>query len=146
MDTTTGSRNQEVEARKHILCVDDDGDVCDMMTVLLNSEGYNVTTASNMAECIAFVKEGDIDLVILDGSYEDGMGTDLCKDIRAFSSQTPIIFLSGRAYQEDIDNGLAAGAQAYLTKPIEVDLLRKVLTNLLVEQDTYIPSYSPRLP
>src|SRR5512132_1902412 len=102
-----------VVRRKHILCADDNEDTRAMMALLLDMCGYEVTTAGSLAETLPLTKKGGFDLLLLDGWYPDGLGLDLCKQIRAFDARTPIVFLSGLAYPSDIDKGLEAGAQAY---------------------------------
>jgi len=57
----------------------------------------------------------------------DGSGVELCRRVRKFNQQTPIIFYSGLAYEADIRKAFAAGAQAYLVKPVDVtDLIESV--------------------
>jgi CheY-like chemotaxis protein len=123
-----------VERRKHILCADDHEDTRYMMARLLDLYGYEVTTAGSLAEALPLTEKGGFDLLILDGWYGDGLGVDLCKQIRAFDAHTPIVFLSGYAYQSDIDKGMAAGAQAYLTKPLDLDVLEQTIAGLMISQ------------
>ena len=118
------------ERRKHILCADDHEDTRTAMNILLAMSGYQVTTAASITEALPLTKKGGFDLFILDGWYGDGLGVDLCRQIRAFDSQTPILFLSGLAYESDIANGMNAGAQAYLAKPIEIDSLEQTIMRL----------------
>jgi DNA-binding response OmpR family regulator len=118
------------EKRKNILCVDDHEDTRAMMSLLLGMFGYRVTTAASVTEALPLTKGGSFDLFILDGVYPDGLGVDLCRQIRAFDSQTPVLFLSGLARESDIANGMNAGAHAYLAKPIEVDKLKQTIMRL----------------
>jgi two-component system sensor histidine kinase ChiS len=125
------ARNKVMGQEKtHILCVDDDLDTCEMMYALLGSLGYELTWATSVAEGLKLSQRGNFDLIILDGIYPDGTGVELCQRIRSFDTQTPILFCSGKAYEADIENGIRAGAQAYLVKPLEID-------NLLVEVSRY---------
>jgi DNA-binding response OmpR family regulator len=71
--------------------------------------------------------------IILDNRLPDGKGTALCRQIRSFDHRTPIIFYSAAAYQSDIDQALAAGAQLYLTKPTDLERLSAALQQLLSE-------------
>jgi DNA-binding response OmpR family regulator len=57
------------------------------------------------------------DLYLLDTRFPEGSGLELCRQLRKFNSQTPIVFYSGDAYEADKAKGLAAGADAYLVKP-----------------------------
>ena len=112
-----------------ILCVDDNEDTGFMLSHLLGLE-YEVTTATSVAEAIRLVGNERFDLYVLDNRFHDGTGVELCRKIRATDRQTPIIFYSGAAYESDKEAGLAAGAQAYVTKP-EIDELLTTISGLL---------------
>jgi DNA-binding response OmpR family regulator len=122
--------NTAVERRKHILCADDHADTRAMMSVLLEMSGYQVTTADSVNDALSLTGMGGFDLFILDGLYPDGLGVDLCEQIRRFDSHTPILFLSGLARESDIARGMNAGAQAYLTKPADIDVLEQTIMRL----------------
>ena len=104
-------------ARKRILCVDDDKDTRDLMAVLLDYYGYEAVTAASVSDAWVRARSGGLALCILDNWMSDGNGIELCKQIRAFDTATPIMFYSAAGNKTDIDKGLAAGAQAYLLKP-----------------------------
>ena len=119
-----------VEKRKRILCADDHEDTRTMMSLLLGMQGYQVTTTGSLTDALSLTKKGGFDLFILDGWYPDGLGVDLCEQIRRFDSHTPILFLSGLARVSDIAKGMNAGAQAYLTKPVDMDVLEETIAGL----------------
>jgi len=121
-----------VEKHKHILCADDNEDTRTMMALLLEMCGYEVTTAGSLAEILPLTERGGFDLLLLDGLYPDGLGIDLCKQIRAFDTHTPVIFLSAYAYQADVNKGLEAGAQAYIVKPFDFDVLTQTIKQLVL--------------
>ena len=121
-----------VERRKHILCADDHEDTRAMMSHLLDLWGYQVVTAGSVAETISLTEKSGFDMLILSGWYGDGLGLDLCKQIRAFDARTPIVFISAYAYQADIQKGLESGAQAYLTKPFEFDVLEQTIEQFIL--------------
>src|SRR5215216_2451210 len=87
-----------------------------MMSALLSMSGYQVITTGSLNDALSLTKKGGFDLFILDGMYPDGLGVDLCEQIRRFDSHTPILFFSGLAFESDIAKGMSAGAQAYLFK------------------------------
>ena len=111
---------------KHILCLDGDADTCFMMEKLMQVFGYEVTTARSVIEAQAAIETRKFNLLIL-----DGIGLEWCKRVRANNINTPILFLSGKAYQSDIDNGMHAGAQAYLTKPVEIETLEQTISQFI---------------
>ena len=120
------------EARKRILCVDDHEDTRDMMRFLLGTYGYEPVIASSVPDALEHVRSGGLALCILDHWLTEGNGTELCRQIRAFDSQTPIRFYSGAGYTADIQKGLDAGAQAYLVKP-DFDHLKPTIDRLIDE-------------
>jgi len=118
-------------ARKRILCVDDDSDTQEMMNCLLDSYGYEAVIAASLSDALERAKSGGIDLCILDHWItEKSNGINLCKQIRAFDSEMPIMFYSGAAYKVDIQKGMDAGAQAYLVKP-DFDHLKETIDRLV---------------
>jgi len=106
-----------------ILCVDDDKDTRDMMTSLLGLEGYEVVQARNVAEGLALAVSDNLALILLDWVFADGTGIELCKMIRRTSAAAPILFYSGMALKDDIDNALSAGAQGFMVKPVDFEVL-----------------------
>ena len=106
-----------------ILCVDDDKDTRDLMAVLLGLEGYEVVQARNVAEGLELAVSDNFSLILLDWVFADGTGVELCKMIRRTSAAAPILFYSGMALKDDIENALSAGAQGFLVKPVDVEVL-----------------------
>lgn len=113
--------------KPHILIIEDDEDTRFVYSVLLQIEGYYATNVGTIAEGLARAFSTDYDLIIMDARLPDGDGVELCSQIRSFNRITPIMFVSAAAYQKDVERGMKAGAQAYLTKPAGADeLLEKV--------------------
>lgn len=102
---------------KKVLCVDDDQDTCEMMTILLGQSGYEAVQAKTAYDGLMLSREGGFDLIILDWKLEDGTGIELCQMIRTFDPKTPILFYSGAAYQDEVEKAMKVGAQGYLVKP-----------------------------
>jgi CheY-like chemotaxis protein len=100
-----------------ILYADDSEDVRLMLRLLLGGEGIELRTAATAAEALRLAREERFDLVMLDNRFPDGDGCELCREIRQFDRETPILFYSGAAYEKDRLRGLAAGAQGYIVKP-----------------------------
>ncbi len=118
---------------KHILYVEDHEDSRLMLTHLLKNAGYTVSTATSIADGLRKATQRPFDLYILDSRFADGSGVELCSQIRAVDALTPIIFYSSAAYQADRAAGLAAGAQAYLTKPKGIYTIMQTIAELLNE-------------
>lgn len=122
-------------ARKRILCVEDDEDNREMMDALLGAYGYEPVIAKAVPDALETARSGGLALCILDHWIPEGNGVELCRQIRAFDSHTPILFYSGAGYVADIQNGLAAGAQAYLVKP-DFERLFPTIERLIEEADS----------
>lgn len=115
----------------HILIVEDDDDTRFVYGVLLKMEGFAVTQVSTLSDGLGRALSTNYDLIIMDVRLPDGDGVELCKRIRSFNTITPIMFVSAAAYKKDVERGMQAGAQAYVTKPAEADLLIDTVTHLL---------------
>jgi DNA-binding response OmpR family regulator len=119
--------------RKRILCVESHADTCFMLQVLLELTGYAVKTACTVAEALGLAKDQQFDLYLLDYVFPDGTGVQFCQQIRASGQRAPIMFCSGRALAADRQQAMRAGAQLFLTKPIDPDVLEQSIRQLLRE-------------
>lgn len=113
-----------------ILCVEDDADSREVMTLLLEMWGYEVVTANGPTDGLEIAKQGDFALIMLDNWYKNGSGLELCMQIRGFDTNTPIIFYSAAAYEEDVQKAIEAGAQGYLFKPTDIQVLVQTIEEL----------------
>jgi DNA-binding response OmpR family regulator len=123
----------EESMKGRLLCVDDDQDTCDMLTLLLGQAGYEVQYALTVADGFAKARRGGYALILLDWSFEDGTGLDLCRQIRAFDSRTPLLFYTGEIDDRAIRMAFGAGAQGYLIKPVAVDTLLRAIADHVAE-------------
>lgn len=103
-----------------ILIVDDDPELLRLIGVALKRAGYKPIAAQTAEDALNKVRSQAPDLIILDVMLPGVSGIELCRKLRSQSSSTslPIIMLSARAQVEDKIEGLEAGADDYLTKPI----------------------------
>jgi DNA-binding response OmpR family regulator len=102
-----------------------------MVTLMLEAEGFEVSTRQTLADAVKAASEEKFDLYLLDLWLPDGSGMDLCRRIREFDSSTPIAFYSAAAYDGDKEAALQSGAQAYLTKPTDSLSLVESINGLL---------------
>ncbi|QNT70215.1 response regulator [Defluviicoccus vanus] len=110
----------------HILVVDDDAQVRQLIGRLLVEHGYEVTGARDGREMRETLSTRRIDLIVLDLMLPGVSGLDLCRDLRAASS-VPIIMLTARGEDTDRIVGLELGADDYLAKPFNPrELLARV--------------------
>ncbi len=113
-----------------ILMVEDEKDVLRINTRILQRRGYRVLAAASCAEAYALLGEHSPDLLILDIMLPDGSGFDICRNFRK-SSDNPVIFLSGKTSDADKIDGLTQGADYYIPKPYEPEVLLAVVARLL---------------
>ena len=116
----------------HVLSVDDDEEGCEMLSLLLKSHGFEVTCAQSAADAWPKIKAECFDLYLLDAWLPQIDGFELCRQIRQCDAKTPILFYSGAAYDADKQKGMAAGANAYVTKP-DLDGLIETMSGLIAK-------------
>lgn len=114
----------------HILVVDDDLNIRDLLRDYLQSMGYSVSTATGSAQMKQIINTSRIDLVVLDLMLDGEDGLDVARDLRRRDT-VPIIMLSARGGLLDRILGLEMGADDYLPKPFDPrELLAKIKTVL----------------
>lgn len=109
----------------HILVVDDEPDLVELLSVNLLAAGYRVTTAARGRQALAILQKERPDLVILDIMMPEMNGIELTRRLRATPGlgDLPIIMLTARAEEVDQLVGLSVGADDYITKPFSVKVL-----------------------
>lgn len=114
---------------KRILIADDDPVILRLIQVNLELEGYEVLTANNGEEAVAAATAENPDLVILDIMMPRVDGYQACEQLKSSEAtrDIPVIFLSAKAQQGDIEKGKAFGVAAYLTKPFDPTELLEVV-------------------
>jgi DNA-binding response OmpR family regulator len=113
-----------------ILVIDDDSAVTDLLSLLLRSQGFDVTATNSSTEGLNLVRESQPDLVVLDLMMPEIDGWEICKAVRE-SSDVPIIVLSALNDPSMIASVLDSGADDYLTKPTPSRVLVAHINRLL---------------
>ncbi|MES2360741.1 MAG: response regulator [Pseudomonadota bacterium] len=117
-----------MESPTHILVVDDDRDIRQLVSEYLQGNGYRVSAAANGSEMRKLMSDTRVDLVVLDLMLpgEDGLG--LCRDLRARNAtHVPVLMLTARREETDRIIGLEMGADDYLAKPFAArELLARI--------------------
>lgn len=103
----------------HILVVDDEVEVADLLELYLGNEGYQVYKFNQGKEALECVEKQQVDLALLDVMLPDMDGFHICRMIRK-SHYFPIIMLTARVEDVDKINGLMLGADDYITKPFNI--------------------------
>lgn len=118
-------------SRARILFVEDDADTRELVRYVLTRANYEVQLAENAEEGTTLARSTSFDLYLIDNWMPGSSGMELCTRLRAYDADTPILFLSGAAYEKDKREAIAAGAQGYLTKPANIDHLLAEVSRLI---------------
>jgi two-component system CheB/CheR fusion protein len=130
---SVGGDNLEIgEQKPHALVVDDAPDVVEMLAMLLQQSGYEVTTASSAPAALSAAQEGSFDVVVSDIGMPGMSGYDLAEALRALPDYkgVPIIALTGFAMYADRKRAIEAGFNAFLAKPINPPALIELIERL----------------
>jgi len=112
---------------KRILIVDDDEMVLIALNELLRPEGYEVHTSSRGSEALTKLDQDGYDLLMLDVIMPEMNGFELKENYR----ETPIVFLSAKSQDEDRVQGIDAGANLFLSKPISPEKLLGIISDTI---------------
>ncbi len=113
----------------HILVVDDEPDLCEILSFNLETEGYKVTTATSAEEALQLDLTG-FDLLLLDVMMEGMSGFAMARQLKQdeATARIPIIFLTARDAENDIVTGFNLGADDYISKPFSI---REVMVRIM---------------
>lgn len=116
--------------KEKLLLVDDDVEVLELNKHYFSDAGYAVATAHNAKEALSYIKKNTFSCIVLDVMMPEMDGLTLCQKIRN-QSDVPIIFLSGKASENDRIGGLLLGADDYMTKPYSLrELEARIKVNI----------------
>ena len=118
-----------------ILIAEDERDIRDLIAFTLRFAGYEVVGAENGAEAVELATKENPDLILLDVRMPRLTGYDACKAIKANPALTdiPVVFLSAKGQESEIEIGMAAGAEEYLLKPFAPDELTERVGAILAK-------------
>ena len=108
-------------ASMHVLVIDDEPALRQILAAAVSKAGYSVEQASDVAEATAKLARGDVDVALCDIKMPDGNGIDLVRDSRAAGIDTTFIMVTGFASLETAVEALRAGASDFITKPVRYD-------------------------
>jgi DNA-binding response OmpR family regulator len=116
---------------RQVLFVEDTADTRDLVEFSLQGEGFTVVTAQTADEGLALARTKSFALILLDIGLPDKDGLQLCREIRHFDKQTPILFYTAFAELLDHEEAEKAGAQGTLRKPEDTARLGEVARGLI---------------
>lgn len=106
-----------------ILIAEDDANMSKILKLYLQKEGYHVDTTFNGEDTISYLEEHDIDLLLLDWMLPLKNGIEICREIRALYLPIKIIMITAKTTTGDELSGLTAGADDYIRKPFDMNIL-----------------------
>jgi DNA-binding response OmpR family regulator len=122
---------------KRILVAEDEPNIVVSLEFLLKEAGYEVAIARDGAQALSLARTLQPDLIVLDVMLPALNGFDVCRRIRSDhkSKDTKVLMLTARGRDSEVEKGMAAGADAYMTKPFATRELVKVVAELLAAND-----------
>ena len=128
---------------KHILVVEDDPDVCALISEYLSDQGFLVSTAGDGNEMRRVIEQRPVNLILLDVMLPGEDGLSIARSLRAANHAVPIIMLTGRGETIDRIVGLEIGADDYLAKPFHMRELLARVRSVLRRTTTTATERSP---
>jgi CheY-like chemotaxis protein len=119
----------------HILVVDDDEGIVEVIQIVMEGEGYTVRTATN-GDCLQDLADNLPDLILLDVLLSGDDGRDICKSLKSneVTRHVPVIMLSAHSDASKVAD--AGGADDFLEKPFDVDRLIEIVAKHLARSST----------
>jgi len=117
---------------RHILVVDDESQIRELLAVYLARQGFRVSTAASSAETMRLVKQSPIDLVVLDIGLADEDGLKLLSRIKAQHPDLRVVMLTGMGFVEELlQEANQNGADGYVSKVLPLDELLLAIQRIL---------------
>ena len=118
-------------ALEKVLVVDDDPNICDVLRMYLENEGYSVILAYDGEEALVKFNALKPDIILLDVMLPKMNGFDVCRALRTEGDNVPVLILTAREEEADKVLGLEIGADDYITKPFSMrELIARVGANI----------------
>jgi DNA-binding response OmpR family regulator len=119
----------------HILVAEDERDIRELINLSLMFAGHTVTLAANGEEAFKLAQQANPkpDLIMMDVRMPKMTGYEACRSIREIAAykDTPIVFLTAKGQDEEVNQGIDAGATAYILKPFSPDDLTRRVGDIL---------------
>jgi DNA-binding NtrC family response regulator len=110
--------------KQHILIVDDEAPIRDLLSSYFKKHGYEVSSASSAPEAFSALDDKQIQLVILDVLLADTDGLEVLSDIKASRPNLPVIIMTGIGFDEELlQEAIQKGASGYISKTLPLDQL-----------------------
>jgi two-component system response regulator HydG len=123
----------ERKKRKKILVVDDDNIHCFMLNSTLSRWGYKISTAEDGLTAIEKVQKQIFDLVLMDIRMPRVSGLEALVEIKSYNPSLPVILMTAYVAEENVAEARKRGASDFLTKPFDMDELKKAIGRALTK-------------
>ncbi|MFK4100129.1 response regulator transcription factor [Streptomyces sp. NPDC019531] len=116
-----------------VLIADDDSDIRDLVAFKLTQSGHEVTVVEDGMAALKAAREQPVDLALLDIRMPGMSGLDVCRELRSApeTATLPVIMITARSQEGDVEVGFAAGADDYIIKPFSPRELSSRVTAVL---------------
>lgn len=117
----------------NILVAEDERDIRELITFTLTFAGHTIIPAANGAEAVEKAVASKPDLIMLDVRMPKLTGYEACRQLKGMDEfkETPVVFLSAKGQDDEVQTGIEAGAVAYILKPFAPDELTKRVAEIL---------------
>ncbi len=120
---------------KKILVAEDDHDIRELIVLTLEFSGFDVESAEDGAAAVKLAQahQGQFDLILMDVRMPNMTGYDACRHLKGLdlTKHIPIVFLSAKGQEAEVQTGLEAGAEQYILKPFSPDDLISTVNRIL---------------
>ena len=114
---------------KHVLIIDDEPDICELIEITLARMGLNSRSAMNVADALNLIEAEHFDLCLTDMRLPDGDGIEMVKYVQKNHPNIPIAVITAHGNMELAVNALKAGAFDFVSKPVDIQILRNLVSS-----------------
>lgn len=117
------SSTSDTPRSQHVLVVEDEDPIRELVSTALRFKGFEVTTAATGRDALAEARNATFDLLVLDVNLPDVDGFEICRKLRSDGNLVPVVFLTARDDPADLRTGFTGGGDDYITKPFSLEEL-----------------------
>ena len=114
---------------KHVLIIDDEPDICELIEITLSRMGLNSRSAKNLSDALQLVDNEHFDLCLTDMRLPDGDGIEMVRYVQQKHPEIPIAVITAHGNMELAVNALKAGAFDFVSKPVDIQILRNLVSS-----------------
>ncbi len=118
-----------MDTNKHIVVIDDEIKICDVISEILMEQGYKVSGFTNGYDALQFISRGPVDLIILDMCMPGINGVEFIKRLRNRNDPTPVIILTAVKMENELRKQIESHIFALIEKPVELNRLIQNVNN-----------------